>query len=616
MFLSDMDNIRRHLPFSGPFSGLGACPRLGGGHGMDASGGGGESFVSGRSGEHPPLHRTASAGGPQSIDAPRPHPLLRGPHPPDQSHESSFRPGPRPLQPPNPLHKTLLKSQSSPIQEGTNPSMNHFRNEFNTMTNNLNAQVLKSSNAAFFMSPSSDVPVSSFSPQLCPADGPMAKNTAVSPTPCVPGAAESISAARIEDLVALLRRYFDAVQSCYAANLSLARAFARIFATSSTTNADAAARFLAFSHDAATRVGAHAKREKETSEQDLVHLLDALTDPAGGRDKQLQLHNKVICQSFCSLLHFHNKLASLGNMASYEKGNINNNDKNDDDDKNDDLRGSMDSPKKEFFVTSAGPLMTEDHLSPLQTYANLPFPPQSKSIEHTQSHARQIYSKPFQMRTDGDALDLVLDILSAGLTSNVTSPSSPSKSLPRFSSLPPNHVPPTHSAPGATAHSSLPRNFQPLAVGSRAPGFPPRPSYCASSRAPSSLSPRDVVVATPPARGGTWPNSETSSWGVLNAPVTGTQHVPFENPSMENEYLNYIASLQQYVSNQNQDNSFGLRVKRLPTQTYSSSSLLLSPSSIWTMRSHDVIDEVTDDAAARTRGNSLDTATTGVQNPI
>ena len=80
----------------------------------------------------------------------------------------------------------------------------------------------------------------------------------------------------------------------------------------------------------------------------------------------------------------------------------------------------------------------------------------------------------------------------------------------------------------------------------------------------------------PPPRGGTWPNSiprdagSAGSAGFLSSDSSlsrdswagsrgGTailpdQQKPFDNPSMEKEYLNYIASVKQYLNNQQQNN--------------------------------------------------------------
>ena len=103
--------------------------------------------------------------------------------------------------------------------------------------------------------------------------------------------------------------------------------------------------------------------------------------------------------------------------------------------------------------------------------------------------------------------------------------------------------------------------------------------------------PRDrlsfFVSRPPPTRGGTWPNSiprgvnasdgaagclsgdsslSRDSWTALGGgpSVQFEQQKPFDNPSMEKEYLNYIASVKQYLSNQqqhsadrNQSNAFG-----------------------------------------------------------
>ena len=78
-----------------------------------------------------------------------------------------------------------------------------------------------------------------------------------------------------------------------------------------------------------------------------------------------------------------------------------------------------------------------------------------------------------------------------------------------------------------------------------------------------------------PTRGGTWPNSiarggvigegagsgcvsgdsslSRDSWTVLSGDGAAQRHKPFENPSMEKEYLHYIASVKQYLTNQHQN---------------------------------------------------------------
>ena len=110
------------------------------------------------------------------------------------------------------------------------------------------------------------------------------------------------------------------------------------------------------------------------------------------------------------------------------------------------------------------------------------------------------------------------------------------------------------------------------------------------------LAPPFFPTAPPPpssARGGTWPNSVSRNTSDANASgyasrdsslssrgsggalldggngesVAVHRQKPFENASMEKEYLHYIASVKQYLSNQQQHNNYSDRGQSLPFAT-------------------------------------------------